>query len=366
MLAKPSTGPELLERLETLLPPLLELGSRAEAVTASLVRDYPQEIVLCLRQGKLSVAARRYLVSLLERQGQSVPEDVLDLLLRDADPEVRSAVAALKGRHGQRETLPLLRVYSMGQMEVSLGEKRFDERVWKTQKTKYLFARMVYQWPRPVSVDRVMAELWPDSDEENSRRNLNTAVSTVRRSLKVTEGTFDPVLRVSDTLGLNPDQPLWHDVRELEAAIAEGRKCAEAGQVEEAMSHFARVARLYRGTYLEGCYMDWATERQTSLESAVIEALDQLCWHRHGQHRYREALEYALRLLLVQPDHPRGHEVVMGSYLGLEQQDKAVAHYETLRNRLHREGGEEPPLELMKLYQMARYGFSQGPGLNLS
>ena len=367
LLARPSHRPELLERLETLLPPLLELGSRAEVVTAPLARDYPQEVTHGLRQGQLSLTARQFLARLLAAQGQTVPESVRELLLQDPDPEVRAAVAAWKSGQGEREALPLLRVHSLGQMEVTLGDKRLDERVWKTQKTKFLFARLANQWPRPLSVDRVMADFWPDSDEENSRRNLNTAVSTIRRCLRATHGGFDPLLRISDTLGLNPDQPLWHDVRELETASSQGRKCLELGQVEEALSHFGRVARLYRGPYLEGCYMDWAAERQMALETAAIEAFDYLCSYRHDQHRYREALEYALRLLLVQPDHPRGHEVAMGSYLGLEQHDKAVSHYETYRNRLLRESaGEEPPMELTRLYQMARYGFVQGPAFDAS
>jgi DNA-binding SARP family transcriptional activator len=292
-----------------------------------------------------------------------LPESLLELLQQDPDPEVRRAMVSLRAQGGG-EALPVLRVYSMGQLEVSLGDRRLDERAWKTQKTKYLFARLAYQWPRPVSVDRIMAELWPDSDEDNSRRNLNTAVSTARKCLK--SGRLDPLVRTADTLGLNPDQPLWHDVRELESASEAGRKCLEGGRVEEAMSHFGRVARLYRGPYLEGCYMDWANERQMALETAGVRALEQLCSHRQGQHRYREALEYALRLLLLQADHPTGHQAVMASYMGLEQHEKAVSHYESYRNRLLREGEEEPPMELTRLYQMARYGFVQGPGLDLA
>lgn len=132
------------------------------------------------------------------------------------------------------------------------------------------------------------------------------------------------------------------------------------------MSHFSRVARLYRGSYLEGCYMNWASERQLALENSALEALQRLAAYRAEQHRYREALEYALRLLVIQPDHPAGHSAAMNAYLGLEQQEKAVAHYEAYRARLARETGEEPSLELTRLYQMARYGFAQTPTFDLS
>ncbi len=356
---------EVLEQLETLLPDLLELGalqrlSELDVLTSRLIADYPQEVVTRLRRRELSVEARGYLVDRLEQQGESVSKDLLELLSSDPSPEIGTRGAALATKLGLSEALPVLRVYSLGAMDVTLGGERIDEKVWKTQKTKHLFARLVYNAPRPVTVERLMEDFWPGSDD--GRNNLNTAVSIIRKQLKASKTGFDPVLRVGDTLGLHPDLPLWHDVEELKTSAEQAKRLADAGNLEASLSYLSRVARLYRGRYLEGCLMDWAMERQVTLENLAVDALGQLSSKRLAQHRYREALEHALRLLLLSPDHEGAHEIVMGAYVGLDQHDKAVSHFEAYRDRLAREFQAEPSVEAERLYQMARYGFQQGPG----
>ncbi len=364
VLSHPQYGQEMSEHLDSLAPALFSLGEsgKGRALASRLVRDYPYDIASQLRNGRLDAGARACLVSLLESHGASVPEALLEQLRQDPDPELRSRGVALQAERGRSEAIAVLRVHSLGQIEVSVGDQPVEERAWKTQKTKLLFAKLADHYPRPLSADRLMAELWPDSDQAGARNNLNAAVSNMRRPLRSGPKGFDPVLRNGDMLGLNPEQPFWHDVKELELAHQQAQRALDVGNVEAAMSHFSRVVRLYRGPYLEGFYFDWMSQRQLTLENKVVEALQHLTTHRTGQHRYREALEFALRLIVLQPEHEKAHLAAMTSYLGLEQHDKAIAHYEAHRSRLEEELGDEAQVELARLYQMARYGFVQEPG----
>lgn len=364
VLSSPQYQQEISEHLDALAPALLSLGEQPKGreLASRLVRDYPYDIASQLRSGRLDQAARACLVGLLESHGASVPEALLEQLRHDPDPELRSRGVALQAERGRSEAIAVLRVHSLGQVEVSLGDQPVDERSWKTQKTKLLFAKLADHFPRPLSADRLMAELWPDSDQAGARNNLNAAVSNMRKPLRSGPKGFDPVLRNGDMLGLNPEQPFWHDVKELELAHQQAQRALEVGNVEVAMSHFSRVVRLYRGPYIEGAYFDWISQRQSTLENKVVEALQHLTTHRVEQHRYREALEYALRLIVLQPEHERAHLAAMTSYLGLEQHDKAIAHHEAHKGRLEEELGDEAQTELARLYQMARYGFVQEPG----
>lgn len=364
VLSMPLHRQEVIEQLDALIPALLavEQTPAVDALSLSLVRDFPYEVVSHLAGNRLDLGARTHLVGLLERHGASVPEALLDWLARDPDAEIRSRGVALQAELGRSEAIPVLRVYSLGQLDVTLGERPIDDRVWKTQKTRHLFALLADHWPRALSAERLMADFWPESDQASARNNLNAAVSTVRKILRSTQKGFDPLLRSGDTLGLNPEQPFWHDVAELERAAEEGRRSLEQGNVETAMSHLSRVVRLYRGPYLEGVYMDWVSQRQLALENIAINALAKLADHRANQHRYREALECALQLLVLQPEHSRAHEVIMSSYRGLDQHEKAVTHFETYQTRLEQDLDEESLVGLTKLYQMARYGFAQEPG----
>jgi two-component SAPR family response regulator len=368
-LGQPYHQQEVIEHLDVLIPALLVLAERTEVkpLAASLLREYPQEVASQLRQSRLNLAARGRLVDLLQAQAAPLTEALLEPLRQDPDPGIRSRSVALQGSWGGRaESVAILRVHSLGQMEVMLGDQPLDDRVWKTQKVKLLFARLADAWPRAISVDRLMAELWPDSDQALARNNLNAAVSNLRKPLRSGPKGYDPLVRTSDALGINPEQPFWHDVKELELAMAQGLRYRDAGNMEAAMSSFARIARLYRGPYLEGHYADWVSQRQMALENMMVEALQELCQHRATQHRYREALEYALSLIVILPEHERAHQVAMTSYLGLDQHDKAVAHFEKHRSRLESELDDEALVGLSKLYHMARYGIVQEPGFKAS
>ena len=110
--------------------------------------------------------------------------------------------------------------------------------------------------------------------------------------------------------------------------------------------------------------MDWALERRTRLEIRVVEALRLLCQSLSKQRRHAETVEYASRLLKIQPDDTEAHQAVMQSMLSLDQHDKAVEHFENYQSALAKEG-EEPDMLLLRTYQMAKYGMKPDVGLEL-
>jgi len=92
---------------------------------------------------------------------------------------------------------------------------------------------------RGVSREKLVALLWPDAEPEAARHSLYQALHAVRRS-----AGGDDVFLGTATLQLNPDR-IGSDVGDLLEA-------AEAGAHE-------RVARLYRGPFLEGFRLEGAS-----------------------------------------------------------------------------------------------------------
>lgn len=361
VLADPNFLLEVFEQMAVVLPELLEYAARTEHMPAAklaarFVRDYPQEATRALRGGRLTAAARGLVLTSLEGH-QDAPADLVEVLGDDPDPELRAR--ALRLASGSAAP-PIVRVYSLGPIELFLGEHRVDEKAWKSQKIKYLFWFLAAH-NQPVVVDAIMEEFWP-GPLENARHNLNTSVSSVRRCLKGdSDGGLDPVLREKDTLALNPELPLWHDLDELEKAHQQALACLEAGKTEQAMAHFSRVARLYRGPYLEGCYMDWAVARRTSVEHLAADALERLIASRLEVGRHREALEYSIRLLEVRPDNQEAHHFKMLAHLGLGEPEQAIKQFEACQKMLANLYDMEPTTELLRTYHRARYGLSDSP-----
>ena len=359
ILADPLHLPDVLERLGQVLPDLLALISKhddeaAKKLAGRLIRDYPHDVAQLLRLQRLQAPARAFVVTVLEGAESGVSSDLVQLLSEDPDPEIKARALRL----GEGSTSPpILRVYSLGSQEVYLGDNQIEESQWKSLKVKNLFYYLASHRGHSGLVDVLMEEFWP-GPLDNARKNLNSAVSSIRRSLRgpSNDENWDPVPRHKDSLSLDSSIVLWHDFQELHKAYDAGRAAHKNNLPEQAVSHFRRVARLYRGPYLEGCYMEWALTMRSSTERVVGEALERLIEHTLETQSFKEALEYSLRWLQLHPDKQEAHHAKMRAHQGLGQPELTMKQYEACARLLEKEYGVEPNTDLLRTYHQARYG----------
>lgn len=236
----------------------------------------------------------------------------------------------------------------MGPLEVYNGDERVQEGDWKTQKVKYLFARLAVNRGLPVPEDQLIESFWPD-DVEKGKRNLYWSTSVLRKILRSPD-SVDPVIRKGGNLSLNPDIPRWHDYEELDDLVS--------GQPSEP-ERFRRVLELYRGPYLEGCYLDWAVEIRNRLEKQVGDILAGLADWAHQREQHQECLEFARRLLEVDPYRQEAHLWVMQSCLALGRPEEAVRQFNSCSKVLKRDLGMEPSIKLLEFHQRALLSLSQ-------
>ncbi|GMU53381.1 MAG: hypothetical protein AMXMBFR33_25270 [Candidatus Xenobia bacterium] len=342
-----------------LLPLLLEARERqsdgpAVRALGRLARDFPGQLGRALARGNLSVPARLAAVQALVDSSGASAGQLLEGLKADPDPSVAAAAGKALERLGQGDGLPVLRVHSLGALEVFRGDEKVDEGDWKTKKVKYLFAYLMARRERPVGEDTLIELFWPD-DAEKGRRNLYSATSALRRSLRPSSfpGELEYVLRVQAMLQINPALPTWHDLDELERALSEATRQRGTSQSMEAAR---RVAGLYTGPYLDGCYYDWALEVRTRLEQQVSELLLELASFtaRLGGERSRaEALELARRVLEVDPCYQEAHLLAMQLFLDSSRPQEAVRQFEQCKRALRQGLGMEPSIEVMEIHQRA-------------
>ena len=116
---------------------------------------------------------------------------------------------------------------------------------------------------RGIARDRVVAYLWPDSDEERGRNSLKQATFGLRRTLG------DHWIAASgSTLRLNPAL-ISADIIDFQAALQVGAALA--------------AVRLYRGPFLDGFYLDdrpelerWVDEERQRLTNSYLDTLTRL------------------------------------------------------------------------------------------
>ncbi len=357
VLLAPSHAGELAEVSAWLVPLSLEQLARqpdpryARLVT-KLVGDHLGQVGACLEAGELSPAAKQTLAEVCQGV-KGIPEALRHRLQADADPAVSQRAAALGGE-AAAEATPWLRIFFMGTFEVFRGEERIADNLWRTQKTKHLLAFLALR--KKIPEDVVLESFWP-GDVVRGKRNLAVALSFMRATLKP-EGPHSSDLSIYRANGIlcMESRQSWHDVEEFQSAYGQARAMDGAGDVERAVAAYRRVVQLYRGPFMDGCYMDWALLERTRIEQMAVDAMTRLAQLFQLQAKPRESAEFAEKALELNPESQDLHLLVMRAHIALGRPEQAVKQYEICRKILERDLGIEPSLGLVEAYHRARLG----------
>ncbi len=145
---------------------------------------------------------------------------------------------------------------------------------------------------RPVGRERVIGLLWPDHRTDAARHLLSESLYVLRKELGE-----DAFVSSGDEVGLN--------TAVVRCDVAEFDRAVEEGGVEEA-------ARLYRGPFLDGFYVNdapeferWAEGERDRLARQLARALECLAGAAEGAGRPRDAVEWWRRLAVHDPYNSR-------------------------------------------------------------
>lgn len=344
-----SFGERLTPLLGRLMPLVLDSQGGLAASASKLIRDYPRQVLECLYDKRLSPTARLRVAEVHARFVLPHRDAILDRLAMDEDGQVRSLVEGLREAQAGTPAVPALRVYSLGPLSVYRGDQRVQETQWRSQKAKYLLAMLAAAGDNPVSEDKILESFWPGSLQKG-RNCLYWSTSTLRQCLKADGFEMDPIVRTGSGLQLNPEIPRWHDLELFEKLADSVRKGATtAYNIEE----YLHVLDLYRGPYLEGAYYDWVVNDRHRLEVQAAELLARFIDWTLQKQRFSNTLDYALRLLDIDPSHTEAHLAVMKAFLGLSRPKDALDHFERAERLLRTEYDEEPTIPMLEYRQRA-------------
>jgi DNA-binding SARP family transcriptional activator len=165
-----------------------------------------------------------------------------------------------------------------------------------------LLALLVVDHPRPLSRDKLVAQLWPESGADDARHLLRESLYILRSALG-----DDSVLSAGDDLRLNPDR-LACDLWDFEAALA--RDDPEA------------AVSVYHGPFLSGFHLSdaeeferWVDGERSRLARRYGQALEQLAERELLDGNRLRAVEWWSRLTVVDPYNSR---IALGYMQALE------------------------------------------------
>lgn len=335
---------ELRDSATWLLPELLRRDEpKLERATVRLARQAQHATLRVL--GRVGEKEKLALARVVRWDG-----DILKALEQDPSAAVKQAVKATRDAMASPQepevnaAEPIIRLYTFGNLEIYKQEERISEKSWANQKVFYLVAFLAERGDRPSGEDLIVDNFWPDSPQ-NGRKSVYSAISTMRRQLGE-----NIIQRTLQGITFNPEIPIWMDLHEFNRLIKE----AGQDETEPALDRLRRAAQLYRGPFLESCYLDWAVAMREVMERKAMELLERLSLISLKQNRPLETLEHAYRLVEFDPCCQQGYLLLMQANMALGRPEAAVRLYEQCCKALKRELAMEPSTALMEAHMRAK------------
>lgn len=325
--------------LDWLLPKLLELGLKDPALTqivTRLCRQEPQVLAAALREASLPVTSRLFVAQALEGLS-STAQEALQQLEGDADPKVRElARTSRSGKNSGESGIPI-QVLTFGGFELWVGSFKVPDGAWRGSRVKHLAAHVAIS-PKPVHAERLLELFWPES-EEKGRRGLQSALTVIRGACRDSEEVAGRsiLVREAECVGFPEPFQRWVDCHEFDSLL---QQAAQSSNLEQRCNLLQRAIELYKGPFLEGCFLDWALDLQNSYEQLALQALLELAEAELALQRWLPALQSANRALRIDPFHVRAAGAAIKSHMGAGKTDLALQFFETFNRRYQDEMGQ--------------------------
>ncbi len=223
--------------------------------------------------------------------------------------------------------------------------------LFRTQKARALLAYLTLNADKTFARKTLAGLFWPESSSERAGHNLRQALMFLRRALDV-EVSASPLHTSRHDVSFRLTDLVFVDVIAFEAAL----RSDEFTVLETAI-------QLYRGSLLEGVFIDDASEFETWLvierEQYHIKALatlERLADFLMTQGTYEPAKAYLAQALALAPWHETAHRGLMRARALSGDTTGALAQYDKCRRILKDELAVRPLEATQLLYEQIRAG----------
>ncbi len=327
-----------------------------QAVLAKAARDCPSNLVNLCSDTTIAVQER---AAVFAEVKELLPDESLKSIVarlgNHPQDEVRLRADQMlhRDKDSQAPALATLRLFTFGGIRVFRGAERID-RDWRRQKVQYFLAYLLQLGDRSLSDESLVDVFWP-GPLQKGRISLRGALSYLRKKL-VPEDAPEEInyfLKPPGLVKLNTALPIWYDLLEFDRSLTQFRKLRGGSKPESAVTLAQQLVNLYRGPFLEDCYMDWAVEVRERTDLAATEALTFLQNNSLENKRYGEALEFGEHAIAIDPSSETAYEGMMKAYLSQSRASDALRVFQRCEAVLEKEFDLEPSEELQDLRDQA-------------
>lgn len=244
-----------------------------------------------------------------------------------------------------------IRVRTLGQFKIWLGEKEVEEKAWQREKAKELFQLLVTINKR-ISKDEITQILWPNQDKQSADRDFKVALNTLHHVLepkrKARAAPFF-VIRDGMLYGINPHAVIELDIHHFQKLIEQG---LHEGNQDHALFFLEKGLSLYHGEYLpERRYDDWCISKRESMLVYFLRASEKMAKIYIYQKNYEQAIYWCERIIDRDRTWEEAYRLLMFCYYRKNNRPQAIKWYQKCTEVLRLELGVTPLEPTSRMYE---------------
>lgn len=233
------------------------------------------------------------------------------------------------------------RVNTFGYFQVSYHGM---QPVWRTKKTKELFAFLFSRQGGAVTKDIILENLWPEYDEEKASQLFYTTMSYMKKNLEVI-GLAHLIIgtRKQYRLDMSIIESDYQDLLYIKNAVEQ--------EQWQRITTLPSITDLYQGEYLEFCSSDWCHSIRTHMERMCLQCCRVLGTFELRCGNHLKAINYLEFFRKINPYSEHVISVLLTCYGRCKDYNSVKRVYRETTDVFIKELGIEPGETIKNAYQ---------------
>lgn len=255
--------------------------------------------------------------------------------------------------------LPILKIDTLGRIEITYGETALFQEKSAVSQTIRLLLLLVYSGEEGISRKTLLETMFEQEESSDAANRLRVCTHRLKKMLS------DAGLPEYDYIVSQKGYYRWESPMEVQIDAKEFEKLYNAAESlpdgKEKMEMLREACALYKGEFLPKLsWEEWVIVENIRYKEFYTQAANQLCQYYMEQREYEEALKIADASSHIYP-FDEWQAVKMDCYIAMNRYKDAMREYEETAKMLMEELGTHPSERMMKQFESMSQHISNRP-----
>jgi DNA-binding SARP family transcriptional activator len=236
-----------------------------------------------------------------------------------------------------------VKIFTLGRFDIVIDDRIIDGKNKGLNKQLELLKALISFGGKDVNEQKLSDVLWPDTDGDQAKQNLNT---TLYRLRKLFQG-HDVIILRNKQFSLD-SRFCWLDTWAISDLLSKTDKMI--GHSGECVQLLENICELYQSAFLSGEDSNWLLSLREKLHAQVIDKIVKLSIHLEKEDQLEHASNGYNKLLEIDFLIEEAYQGLMRSYSRQGKKANAIAVYQKCKSVFNQVLGVGPSSATEELY----------------